>query len=188
MHDDRDFQRRIQQIEELIGQLDASGDPGLREVSRTLLQRVMELHGAGLEQIMSIIGQAGDAGQHIVERFIRNDLVRSLLLLYGLHPQELGARVRQALDNLAPSLRSHGAAAELLDVVDGVARVKVEASPKGCNVPSVRAALEGAVYGAAPDLSGLVIEGLKDPALAAFVPVTALLSGNRSARPDSSQP
>jgi NifU-like domain len=188
MHDEREFQHRLDQIGELIAQLDSGGDVSLREAARTLVQRVMELHGAGLEQMMSIIAQAGEQGGHIVERFNRNDLVRSLLLLHGLHPDDLATRVRSALNTLAPSLRSYGATAELLDATGGVLRIKVEGSLKGCGLSSVKSALEGAIYGAAPDLAGLVIEGLSEPAPPSFVPVTALLNGIRPAPHDSSQP
>jgi len=191
MRDEREFQQRIEQIGELTERLDKSADPDLREASQELVQRIMELHGAGLDQMMAIIRQAGEAGERIVERFSRDDLVRSLLLLYGLHPQDVLTRVRQALDKLEPSLRSHGVTAELVGVVEGVAQVKIDGILKGCGAAALRISVEGAICEAAPDLSGLVIEGIAEPVSSAFVPVGALLNGNqgnRSAGRTSSQP
>ena len=46
-------------------------------------------------------------------------MVGGLLMLHGLHPLDLETRVRQALDQVRPYLRSHGGNVELLGVSDG---------------------------------------------------------------------
>jgi Fe-S cluster biogenesis protein NfuA len=176
MVEEKSFQERIQQIESLITKLDEAGDPSLRDRARALVSLVLEFHGGGLERMMQMISQLGEGGERLVERFDRDDLVRGLLLLHGVHPLTLEARVRRALDRAGPVLSEHGARVELLGVENGVIRLRLIGSLKGCGASGVKAALEEAIYEAAPDLSGLVVDGGDEPASAAFVPLTNLLN------------
>src|SRR5690349_16481580 len=98
MLEEKQFQRRIEQIETLIAKLDQSADPELRACAKDLVRLIMDFHGAGLERMMYMISQSGDPGRNIIERFDRDDLVRSLLLLYGLHPVNFEERVRRAIE------------------------------------------------------------------------------------------
>jgi Fe-S cluster biogenesis protein NfuA len=187
MLEEKAFQQRLQRIEVLIERLEEAGDPSLRACAKDLVRLIMELHGGGLEQMIQIVSQTGDAAQHIIGRFDRHDLVRSLLLLHGLHPLDFEARVRRALEKVGPSLHTHGARVELLSVTDGVVRLQLLGSLKGCGAPGVKAALEEAIYAAAPDLSELVVEAETEAASSAFVPLTSLLNhsiaGRGSERP-----
>src|SRR5580704_8317847 len=97
-----EFQQRLQSIERLLGEIEAGADPGLRANVQELVQLVMDLHGAGIERILELIRAAGDGGESIVQRMGRDDLVASLLVLYGLHPVNLEGRVAQALDKVRP--------------------------------------------------------------------------------------
>ena len=91
-------------------------------------------------------------------------VIASLLLVHDLYPVPLDKRVMEALDQVRPYLDSHGGGVELLDVTDGVARIRLEGSCKTC--PASSATLELAVKQAldevAPDLEGLVVEGITD--------------------------
>ena len=69
MQDEKDFQRRIQRVSELVRQIEETGDPATQATSRELVQLLMELHGAGLEKMMEIVFQAGDHGAHIIDEF-----------------------------------------------------------------------------------------------------------------------
>ena len=51
-------------------------------------------------------------------------LVESLLLLHGLHPLDVDARIQRALDRVRPYLGSHAGGVEYLGVADGVARLQ----------------------------------------------------------------
>jgi len=176
MVEEKAFQQRIQQIESLIGKLDAAGDPVHRERAQTLVRLILELHGSGLERMMQMITQAGEAGTRIIERFDHDDLVRSLLLLHGLHPLSFEARVRKALDKAGPALSRHGTRAELISFENGVIRLQLVGNLKACGASGARAALEEAIYEAAPDLSELVVEGGAETHAAAFVPLASLLA------------
>jgi hypothetical protein len=50
-------------------------------------------------------------------------LVESLLLLHGLHPLDVDARIQRALERVRPNLGSHAGGVRYLGVTDGVARV-----------------------------------------------------------------
>ena len=174
MREERAFQQRIQQIESLIAKFD-DADPALRERAKLLVSLVLEFHGAALERIMQMVSQAGEAGERLADRFDRDDLVRGLLLLHGVHPLAFEARVRRGLASAEPALSSHGARVELVSVENGVIHLKLIGSLQGCGASGAKAALEQAIYEAAPDLSGLVVEGGDAKAQASFVPLASLL-------------
>ncbi len=176
MVEQKAFQQRIQKIEGLIAKLDESGDPNLQACAKDLVRLIMDLHGAGLEAMMQIVSQAGDAGHRMVERFDRDDLIRSLLLLYGLHPLDFETRVRRAIEKAGPSLDAHGTRVEVLGLADGMIRLRLFGSGlKGCGASGVKSAIEEAIYEAAPDLTGLEIEVVEPPS-STFVPLASLLN------------
>ena len=55
-------------------------------------------------------------GQSIIDELGQDELVGSLLLLHGLHPLSLEARILQALEKIRPYLGSHGGNVELVSV------------------------------------------------------------------------
>ena len=161
MHEEKDFQQRIQRVEELVRKIETVADPETRASAIELMQSLMDLHSTGLERMMEITFQNGEAGSQIIDNFARDELVGSLLLLYGLHPLTFEERVMQALDNVRPYLRSHGGNVELISVMDGVVRLRLEGSFNGCgsSASTLRQAIEGAIYDAAPDIQTLEVEG-----------------------------
>ena len=50
------------------------------------------------------------------------------MLIHGLYPVPLEERVREALEHVRPYMESHGGNVELLEVEDGVARIRLEGS------------------------------------------------------------
>ena len=92
----------------------------------------------------------------------------SLLLIHDLYPVPLEERVLEALDTVRPYMESHGGDVELLGIEDGVARLALQGSCNGC--AASRATLELAIKQAleehAPDLAGLEVEGVAEPASA----------------------
>ena len=93
----------------------------------------------------------------------------SLLLLHGLHPLDLEARVRQALEQVRPYLRTHGGDVELLGVDDGVVRLRMQGSCHGCpsSAVTLKHTIEEAIYDAAPDVAAIEVEGVVEPPAAA---------------------
>jgi len=128
MAQDTGLQKQIQRIGEIVEQLESASDPSVRAVARELLECLMALHGAGLERILEVVSQTGEAGGEIVQKCGRDELVSSLLLLYGLHPDDLRTRVTRAVEKSQGYLEKHGGAAELISVSEhGEVRVEVRA-------------------------------------------------------------
>ncbi len=158
-------QQLIQRIDELVRKIEAMSDPDARASAVELLQSLMELHGAGIDRMMEIAAQSGTAGAAIIEGFAEDELVRGLLLLYGLHPVALETRVVQALDKVRPYLHSHGGNVELLGIEDGAVRLRLQGSCKSCpsSAMTLKLAIEEAIYEAAPDVTAIEAEGVLEP-------------------------
>jgi Fe-S cluster biogenesis protein NfuA len=175
--EDKGFQERLGQIEVLIQEIESFADPAAQASARAAIQALMELHGAGLEHMLEIAARAGAAGNAIIEGFAGDDLVGSLLLLYGLHPVALETRVMQALDKSRPYLRSHGGNVELLGITpEGVVQLRLEGSCHGCpsSAMTLKLAIEEQIYAAAPDVAAIEVEGMVERPAASpsnFIPL-----------------
>jgi Fe-S cluster biogenesis protein NfuA len=169
-----EFAQRLQSIERLIGDLETVADPNLRTKVRELLQVVMDLHGAALERMLELIHAGGDANSLIIRKFERDELVASLLVLYGLHPLGLEARVMQSLDKVRSRLQAHEADVQLVSIEEGAVRLKLQANGHGCGstADSLKEMVENAVYQGAPDVLSLSIE--VPPEKPIFVPLEIL--------------
>jgi Fe-S cluster biogenesis protein NfuA len=182
--DSKDFRGDIQRIGGLVQEIESIADPALRATAKDMVQSLMDLHGAALEKALDIVAEAGDSGMAIIDRLGRDSLVSSVLILYGLHPDDIETRVSKAVDRLRSQLRKQGCEIELVGVNDGAIRIHVEAGSHTCGstAKTVQATVEGAIYDAAPDLASLVIEGLEEKPASGFVAL-----GNLMAVPAASQ-
>jgi Fe-S cluster biogenesis protein NfuA len=156
----------MQEVEGLIRKIENLSDPEARAAAVELMQSLMDFHGAGLDRLMEIVSEAGEAGYRIFDEFARDELVGNLLLLYGLHPVPLETRVSQALDKVRPYLDSHGGNVELLGVEAGTVRLRLQGSCKTCPSSSLtlKLAIEEAIYKEAPDVVAIEAEGVTGPA------------------------
>ena len=166
-------------VEELLESLKAGGFGRAAPAAEELVGLLVGLYGDGLAQIATILAESGPGGAAMLARFADDPLVESLLLLHGLHPLDVDARIQRALDRVRPYLGSHAGGVEYLGVAAGVARLKLEGSCSGCpsSTVTVQLAIEGAVLDAAPEVTSVVVEGMT-PA----PPAPALLQIGR--RPD----
>ena len=161
----KEFQERLGRVEELIATLESAPDPAVREQVRELIQSLLELHGHGFERTLSVIYDSSSEGMATIDRLGRDPLVSGLLLLHGLHPLDLETRVRNAIEEVKPRLGLHGGSVELLGVSpEGRVHLKLQGNCHEC--PSsrltLRFSIEEALNAAAPDLTGLDVEGLPD--------------------------
>lgn len=177
MADENDFHERVRKIGGLVHDLETIADPASRAAVKELVQRLMDLHGTGLERILDIVFQSGDQGSSIIDDLGQDPLVSSLLILYGLHPEELQARVERKLEQISSKLHKTGAEARLISVDGGDVRLRVSVDGHACGSTSrtVQAIVEEAIYEAAPDLTSLVVEGLEEPGTSGFVGLEKLL-------------
>lgn len=178
MADGRDFREDIQRIGGLVQEIESIADPAIRASTKDLVQSLMDLHGAALEKALEIVADAAD-GMSIIDRLGRDSLVSSVLILYGLHPEDIETRVVRAVDRVRPQLRKQGCEVEMLGVVDGAIRLRVETGSHTCGstAKTLRATLEGAMYDAAPDLASVVIEGFEEKPASGFVALDKLMAG-----------
>lgn len=173
--DTQERQHRAEHIETLLQQVSELPDVHIRSVVEELVQSLLDMYGEGLTRMLELILQTEGTGYALIKTFTTDDLVGSLLLLHGLHPLDLEARVIQALDEVRPYLKSHGGNVELLGVIDGVARLRLEGSCKSCAASAItlKNTIEEAIHRAAPDLDRLDVEGATDtPMGRTSMPVT----------------
>jgi Fe-S cluster biogenesis protein NfuA len=168
-------QQQSGRIEELIRKLESSADPGSLATARELVQVLMELYGAGLERITGTLAQQGTAGREILDKLGRDDLVGHLLAANGLHPLDIEARVRRALEQLHARMRAQGSV-DLVGIDQGIIRLRLRSSGSGCgsSAGSLKSLVEEAMYAAAPDLVQLTIEVIEEGAASGFVPLEKL--------------
>jgi Fe-S cluster biogenesis protein NfuA len=183
-----EFRQRAKSLETLVARLDSAPDPSLRRAAKDLVQVLMELHGAGLERILELVNDQGAVGEKLIGDFGRDELVRSLLLLYGLHPEDVQTRITQALEGMRDVLKSHEASAELVSIDDaGSVTVQFQSKATGCgsNAGALKSRIEAAVLDAAPDASAIVV---KDVSVGSggdggFVAISALQSAKSLTAP-----
>jgi Fe-S cluster biogenesis protein NfuA/nitrite reductase/ring-hydroxylating ferredoxin subunit len=159
--DDQEARDRVARLEDLLGDLEGVADPAVRERGTELVQAVVELYGAGLERIVSLLAERDDAPA-LADALARDELISHLLLLHDLHPVPLEARVTAALDEVRPYLESHGGNVELLSLDDGVVRLRMEGSCSGCpsSTATLKLAIEDAIHKSAPDVVAIEAEGV----------------------------
>lgn len=157
--EDSTFDERLERIEMLLETVQQAPNPALRNSAEELVETLLELHGAGLERVLELIWDSGDTGKEIIhEHLVEDELASSLLLLHGLHPLGLEARVEKALDEVRPYMDSHGGGVELMSITGGgVVRVKLQGTCESCaaSAMTLKYAVEDAVYQAAPDVTAL---------------------------------
>lgn len=160
----REFHARAERIEELVNKLEAAGDPELHTAALELLQSVMDLHGAALQRVMEIISH-GNEGDHLTQQLLADDMVASLLLLHGLHPEDMETRVLRAVDKVRPRLQPHGGDVEVVGVENGAVRLRLHKNGGGCasTGATLKAMVEDAVTEAAPDADQIVVETAEQP-------------------------
>src|SRR6266487_5336399 len=164
-------------IEELLASLRSRGGAAA-ETAEELVRLLVGMYGEGLAAIMAALAEEGEPGRAITGRLTADPLVEGLLLLHGLHPLDVDARIQRALDQVRPYLGSHAGGVQYLGVTDGVARLRLEGSCHGCpsSTVTVQLAIQGAVEEAAPEVTQVVVEGMTE------APGPALLQiGRRSA-------
>jgi Fe-S cluster biogenesis protein NfuA/nitrite reductase/ring-hydroxylating ferredoxin subunit len=171
MSEARDLRAVGSRIEELLGQIRATGDPGTAELAEEVVRLVVELYGAGLERTVEL------AGPQALDRLVEDELVAGLLVLHDLHPKDTETRVVEALDQVRPYLGSHAGGVELLGVdTDGVVHLRLEGSCDGCpsSTMTVKLAIERAIEEAAPEVTAVEVENLtreKEPQLLQIQPL-----------------
>jgi len=155
-------------IEALLAEVRASVDRPTWELVEDTIASVTELYGGGLARILELVS-ADDVG-----RLMADDLVASLLILHGLHPLDLAARVDAALESVRPYLGSHGGDVEVLEIDEqhGVLRLRMLGTCDGCPSSSVtlQMAVREAIEAGAPEIVHIEVD--PEPGLESAAPAT----------------
>jgi hypothetical protein len=182
---DKEFQERIGRIEGLLKKLDSAADPAIRRGARQLVEALMELHGAALERMLELIcgapeREGGEAGGALIGAFGSDPLISSLLVLYGLHPEDLETRVRRGLENVRTVLQREGVHWEALRIENNIVQVKIVGSRDAAHARRMEEAVREALLATAPD-AGEVRIASASAASVGFVPLAGLRGADGSA-------
>jgi Fe-S cluster biogenesis protein NfuA len=153
-----------ERVEELLASLRSQGGAAA-DTAEELVGLLVGLYGEGLSHIVAALAAGGESGRAMLDGLAADPVVEGLLLLHGLHPLDVDARIQRALDQVRPYLGSHAGGVQYLGVRDGVARLRLEGTCHGCpsSTVTVRLAIEGAVQDAAPEVTEVVVEGMTAP-------------------------
>lgn len=156
MEDDQ-VREQVAAAEGLLQRLDELPDEDSRARASDAVAALLGLYGEALRRILDQVSLSPD----ITAGLAGDELVSHLLLLHNLHPDTVEERVERALEEVRPYLGSHGGGVELLEVADGVARVRLEGTCNGCQSSTVtlKLAIEDAVLEAAPELRAVEAAG-----------------------------
>lgn len=186
--DEKEFERKMQRVGTLVEAIEAMQEPGSRAKAREIVQLLMEVHGTAIERMMELIfefsppEQSGgaDASQSIsagiIDKLARDPIVRSMLLLYSLHPDDLESRVTQAVELAGERLRKLNASVELASLEGNEARFRLHVSGHACGstVHTLQSTVEECLYELAPDLASVAFLESSDGGASGFVPLDRL--------------
>jgi Fe-S cluster biogenesis protein NfuA len=163
-----DAQAAGERVETLLAELRAQAGPQAAATAEELVSCLVELYGAGLATIVTVVGEDRP---ELIDKLVADPLVESLLLVHDLHPLEVSARVRRAVEEVLPQLGSHAGDVEYLGLDDaGVLRLRLE--QRGCSADTVRDLISKAVAAAAPEAAGVDIELVQPPAEPTLLQIT----------------
>ncbi len=166
----------MERVSELTAALEALEDGDARRLAEELVGAVVDLYGEGLARIMDVLADDSLAAGELRGRLAADGLVASLLLVHDLYPVPLEERVLAALASVRPYMESHGGDVELLGIDAGVARLRLVGHCHGCpaSLSTLELAITDALEERAPDLLGVEVEGLAEPAQPATGGMTAM--------------
>lgn len=149
-----------ERIDSLLDAMAAAG-PIVHERAEDLVRQLTMLYGAGIQRILTILDERHALDVPTLRALVDDELVASLLLVHGLHPDDIETRVAAALDSVRPYLGSHGGDVELLGVSEsGAVSLRLLGSCDGCPSSSVtlKLAVETAIEAAAPEVTAIEVE------------------------------
>jgi Fe-S cluster biogenesis protein NfuA/nitrite reductase/ring-hydroxylating ferredoxin subunit len=153
-------------IERLLEEVRSMASPPAWERVEELLRVVLDLYTDGLERILAVVSEQGATAGRLLQQLTDDQLVASLLVLHGLHPEDLHSRVQRALVQVRPYLGSHGGDVEIVDADtrSGVVRLRMKGSCDGCpsSALTVKLAVESAIRELAPEVSRIEVDGITD--------------------------
>lgn len=174
------FDDELERLQALLAAVDGLSDETAKNAARELVKAVLQLHAAGLRDVLDIIDEAGSQpADTLAAKLAVSPKVCGLLLLHDLHPDDLTTRAERAVERLRPHLGVYGVRTEFLGLDDGAVHVRVTAdgsAGRRLSADELRREIEDAVVTVAPDAAGTIIDGLESIAGTneVFVPLSSL--------------
>jgi Fe-S cluster biogenesis protein NfuA len=151
-------------IEQLLDELQSTADPRSYDRAEELLRLVSELYGAGLTRVVEL---ASEQAPGLMDALVGDELVASLMLVHGLHPDSVARRVEGALAQVRPLLAAHAGDVELLGIDEeaGAVMLRLLGSCDGCPSSSItlQLAVERAILEAAPEIVRIDVDQPSKP-------------------------
>ena len=153
-----DLERLLDRLEALLGEVETWDEP-LRDRVFELLDHVDALHRTAVVRLGTALEGRVD------ELRAAHPAIGWLFDAYGVGVDERAA-AEEALQAVRPYVDSHGGVIDVLDVVDGVVRVRMSGSCAGCSgsAATLREGVEQALREALPWFVGLQAEQPPAPA------------------------
>lgn len=180
-----DFEQLAEQVDRLTEEVLRIEDEGARESAIRLKEAVEAIHREALVQIVRRLKE-DDATLAALRELAREPAVRMVLMLHDLIKPPLGTRVQLALDEVRPYIHSHGGDVELVDLVEGTARLRLSGACQGCpgSTMTLRNGVEQALRRHAPELVGIQLVEEERPA-GALIALDAIgVAGSATRLPD----
>ncbi len=160
--EEHDAEELLGQLSSLVAELEQYPDTEVREKALDLVQIIIKLHGEALRRILATF-ESLPMKSDIYARMLGDEVIRAILTVHDLLPEELETRVAKAIEELRPFLISQGCDVKLLGVDEGRARLRLMRSGKGAPpVAALKLEIEKVLDVAAPDLLGIDIDGMAE--------------------------
>ena len=151
-------------IERLLTEIRSMASPSVGDRVDEVVRSIVELYGAGLARVMELGASIEKNGDNLSAALVNDDLIASLLILHGLHPDDFSTRVHKALERVRPYLGSHGGDIEIVQADERSSSVllRMKGSCDGCpsSLLTVKLAVESAIREAAPEVTRIEVEGI----------------------------
>ncbi len=143
----------FEQIQILLESIEQHPDENVRNHVRALVYTLLDLHHAALERIIGHLSNHAD-GREILDALGRDDLVKAVLTVHDLLPQSTESRLESALGEARENLKEYGADVELIDLRNGVAKLRLIGGAKTATVSTaiLTGEIEKVLHLAVPDL------------------------------------
>ncbi len=185
--DSDEVRRATTSMEGIIDELeDAPGD--VRDRSMAMLNVVLDLHEAGLAQVMGVLDPGLRPPAALTADIAHDHLVASVLLIHGLHPEPVRDRLERLLDELRRSSEPVATVRVVALDHDGV-HLRVDGASEN-DAYRLRLTVERALADRMPDLTAVHIDGGAEPVqpTSVLIPVESLTvrrSGASAASPSA---
>lgn len=151
--DDRAVREQVARVEAALEAIEGlPGEP--RRTALDAVRQLVELYGEGWARALAEVEAMCPGG---AARVAVDELVGHLLMIHGLHPQGVEARVRGALSEVEEAVNADGLAIELLSLDGDTARLRLGGNghEPGAGIVEL---VKNAVLAAAPEVERVEVD------------------------------